>query len=52
MYKVTFYFPDGTEKVEFRNWRFLPDTRRIDSKEVVAFRVEKPTPEELRAAGY
>lgn len=52
MYKVIFYFADGTEKTEFKNWRFLPDWATLNRNNCVAYRVEKPTPEELRAAGY
>ncbi len=52
MYKVTFYFADGTSKVEFVNWRFVPEARNLDANKFIAYRVEKPTPEELRAAGY
>lgn len=53
MYKVTYYFNDGTKETKIVHWRFCPECRDLDGKMsfanhggLKAFKIENATEED------
>lgn len=52
MYKVTYYYADGTEETKVIGWRYCPDPRELDRGYtyghggLIAFKISNATQEE------